>query len=93
MAAFQRSSFMKKTAGKTQNSGKARKGTRVSPKNKRSSVENAKGRSQRSVKSAERRSTGGMDVALRTTNNASVGKPRSQRLHPGKARKNQGVGK
>ena len=56
-------------------------------RNQRTSIGNAKARSQRSVKSAERRSTGPTSMEGVWT------KPRSQRVHPGKARKNQGLPK
>jgi len=83
---------MKKSARSESSNTRARKGTRVA--NKRSSVGNAKGRSQRSVKSAERRSVGSMSPSGRASKNFALGgKPRSQRLHSGRARKKQGISK
>lgn len=74
-------------AAKTKPSGKKTLATR----NKRTSVGNAKARSQRSVKNAERRSTGPVSVGSSKKQNTIWEKPRSQRIHPGRARKNQGV--
>ena len=82
-----RTGLKKSGAAKTKPSGKKALATR----NKRTSVGNAKARSQRSVKSAERRSTGPASVGARKKQNTMWEKPRSQRIHPGRARKNQGV--
>jgi hypothetical protein len=56
-------------------------------KKKRTSIGNARARSQRSVKSAERRSTGPVEMGRSGTQNAAYARPRSQRIHPGKARR------
>jgi hypothetical protein len=60
-------------------------------KKHRTSVGNAKARSQRSVGNAEKRSTGVTELAGRSHQNSIARKPRSQRLHSGKARRHQGV--
>mgnify|MGYP003574999704 CR=1 FL=1 len=66
------------------------KASRGSARNKRTSVGNAKARSQRSVKNAERRSTGHTETGSRANANIYT-QPRSARMHPGKARRKQGV--
>ena len=60
-------------------------------KKQRTSVGNAKGRSQRSVANAEKRATGSSAVARAVGVDQMNAGPRSKRMHPARARKNQGT--
>jgi hypothetical protein len=73
-------------ASKSPNPQKVSKAAAAAKKN-RKSIGNAKGRSQRSVKSAERRSLGSMAVPGPVMGNAGKTGTRSQRIHSGMARK------
>lgn len=85
----EKSGKSKKSPNKTTNRNKLKQAARG---NKRTSVGNAKARSQRSVKSAERRGIGKMTLAQRSRQNVSE-EPRSRRIHGSKARRQTGTPK